>query len=135
MRKIIIILIIVLSIAVIALAGWYFLLRNSNVPVVETVLGILPFGEGGGDTTRPTTDPSTSLGASNQGDQSTTGTNDKFANPTANLFRISTEPVAGVVVFNINNKGTSTVVARYVDRATGHIYDADLATLEKTRVN
>ena len=134
MRKIIIILIIILSIAVIALAGWYFLLRNSNVPVVETVLGILPFGEGGGDTTRPTTDPSTSLGASNQGDQSTTGTNDKFANPTANLFRISTEPVAGVVVFNINNKGTSTVIARYIDRATGHIYDADLATLEKTRV-
>ncbi len=127
MRKIIISLIIVLLVTIIALAGWYFFSRNPNTPVAEIVLDILPFGSGGGDTTRPTTDNSQ---PTTEGEGQ--GTSDEFGKPSANLFRISQEPVAGMVVIN---KNASTTIVRYVDRATGHIYDADLATLAKTKVS
>lgn len=124
MKKISIILIIVLSIILIAFLGWYFLLRDKSVPAGEALRDILPFGSGE-DITRPTTN--------NQQPTIETGEQtsfDEFGNPTANLFRISAEPVAGVVLLN---RGTSTI-ARYVDRATGHIYDTDLATLVKIKV-
>ncbi|MFZ2763627.1 MAG: hypothetical protein WAX80_01135 [Minisyncoccia bacterium] len=128
MRKTIISLIIVLSIALIGLLGWYLLSRNTSTPVAETVLGILPFGEGGGDSTRPTTnDLQPTTGASDQGDQQMV---DEFGNPSSDLFRISNTPIAGAVMLK---RGSETVV-RYADRATGHIYDVDLATLVKTKV-
>lgn len=123
MKKILIILITIVLLVLITLLGWYLFLRDPNVPVGETILNILPFGQGGDQ--RPAT-PSTSLGASNQ------PITDKFSSPSANLFRVSAEPVAGAVVFN---KNASTTLVRYVDRSTGHIYDADLATLVKTKIS
>jgi len=123
MKKVFIILITVVATILVAFLGWYFLLRNPNIPVGEAIRDILPFGSG--DDAQVTTDPSTSLGA---GDQEPF---DEFAVPTAKLFRLSNTPVAGAVALN---RGTSTVIVRYVDRATGHIYDVNLATLEKTKV-
>ncbi|MDP3874994.1 MAG: hypothetical protein Q8Q22_00525 [bacterium] len=124
MKKILIILIAVVSIALVLLFGWYLFLRNPDIPAGEIVRNILPFGSG--DNAQITTDPSTSF--DNAQDKSL-GI-DEFGNPTANLFRLSDTPVAGAVVFN---RGDQTIV-RYVDRATGHIYDVDLATLEKVKV-
>lgn len=127
MKKILIILVAVLSIILIIFLGWYLLIRNPKIPIGEAVGNILPFGSG--DNTNipilPTSDPSTPLKAN---DQLTT---DKFGSPTALLFRISDTPVAGVVSFK---RGGGTIV-RYVDRATGHIYDTDLSTLAKTKVS
>ena len=123
-KKIFIISIVVIVVMLVILVGGYFLLRDSDVPIGKTISDILPFGSG--DDIQPTIDdeqPTTETGG-----QLTT---DEFGSPTASLFRISDTPVAGVVVLN---KGTSTTVVRYVDRATGHIYDANLATLEKTRI-
>lgn len=125
MRRIVIILIAVVVIVLIIFFGWYFLLRNPDIPLGEVIRDVLPFGSG--DNAQLTTDPSTSF---DDAQDKSLGT-DKLGVPTANLFRISIEPVAGVVVLN---KNASTTVVRYVDRATGHIYDADLATLVKTKV-
>ena len=125
MRKILTILTTIVSIIIIAFLLWYLLLRNPSMPVGEVVRNVLPFGSGN-DATAPIADSSPPIGADGQ------LIIDKFSAPTTTtgLFRISEEPVAGMVVLN---NGTSTIV-RYVDRATGHIYDADLATLKKVKV-
>ena len=46
MKKILIILIAVILVALIAFSGWYFFLRIPNVPIGETVRKALPFGSG-----------------------------------------------------------------------------------------
>ena len=123
MKKILIILIAVISITLVAFFGWYLFLRDPDIPAGETIRNILPFGSGGDVASRPTTNnsqPTTDL----------TEPVDEFGNPTATLFRLSNTPVAGAVVLD---RGNQTIV-RYVDRATGHIYDTDLETLEKTKV-
>lgn len=121
MKKILIILLAVISVALIASLGWYFLVRDKEVPLGEAISNSLPFGSE--DNTLP-------AAASRQPVDETPELVDKFSSPTANLFRLSATPVAGAVVFE---RGKQLVV-RYVDRATGHIYDANLATLEKTKV-
>ena len=106
-------------VAIFALIGWYLFFRNPNIPVEEAVRNILPFGSAPtpSGVGVPTSDPT---GASEEID----------ARPTTNLFRISSTPVAGAVIFTKNNQ----TIVRYVDRATGHIYDTDLAMLVKTKV-
>lgn len=133
MKKIAIILIGVLAIALLGFFGWYLLLRNPDIPVGEAIIDILPFGSGGDG--NATVSPSGDI-------DDTGGTTgqvlpiDGSSAVTANLFLISNTPIAGAVVFEKENK----VIVRYVDRATGHIYDAALptqvnsTTLEKTRV-
>src|SRR3989344_7184557 len=121
MKKILIISLAVISVALIASLGWYFLVRDKEVPLGKAISNSLPFGSE--DNTLP-------AAASRQPVDETPELVDKFSSPTANLFRLSATPVAGAVVFE---RGKQLVV-RYVDRATGHIYDANLATLEKTKV-
>ena len=133
MKKVFIILITVVATILVAFLGWYFLLRNPNIPVGEAIRDILPFGSGD-DISGPTTnDPRLTTGTGEQ------QVFDEFAVPTAKLFRLSNTPVAGAVVLNPRSTSsgqgsTSTTIVRYVDRATGHIYDVNLATLEKTKV-
>lgn len=125
MRKILITLILIITTILMAFLGWYFFFRNPNIPAGEAIRAILPFGSA--ENTEPTTD--------NQQETTETSTQptlaDEFDKPTANLLRISEDPVAGAVVLK---RGTSTVVVRYVDRATGHIYETDLATLVKVKI-
>ena len=116
-------------ILILALAIWVMFFRNNNAPLAEVIRNALPFGSG--ENSGQPTDPSTSLGTSNQGEF------DEFGQPTVNLFRLAVEPVAGAVAFN---KSSSTVAVRYVDRATGHIFevilpkDTAMGALEKKRV-
>ena len=121
MKKILIISLVVISIALIAFLGWYVLMRDPGTPLGEAISNSLPFGSEG--KTLP-------AAGSRQPTDETPELVDKFSSPTANLFRLSNTPVAGAVALN---RGNQTVV-RYVDRATGHIYDVNLATLEKTKV-
>ncbi|MDO8424130.1 MAG: hypothetical protein Q7S54_00780 [bacterium] len=131
MKKVIVILLAIVSIIIIAFLGWYFLLSDQEAPITEVIKNSLPFGSGEG-LNGPTADPSTTLGTSNQ------ESFDEFSQPTANLFRLAVEPVAGAVVFN---KSSSTQAVRYVDRATGNIFELILpknstpsGALEKKRI-
>ncbi len=131
MRKILIILITIISVAVFALVGWYLFMGDPKTPTAEIIRNILPFGKGDDTNLQPTTNnqqPITGEGANQL---------DEFAGPTQDLFRISDTPVAGSVVFIKNGKP----IVRYVDRATGHIYDVTLPTnasstsLDKVKVS
>lgn len=118
MKKIIVILIGVVSITLVAFLGWYFLIGDGQeVPIGEIIKNSLPFGFGEdapGLTTTTSTSSDNIVGES-------FGT-DKFGSPVNNLFRISDTPVAGAVVFTRN----AETIVRYVNRATGHIYDVTL---------
>src|SRR3989344_1171248 len=107
----------VIILVLVILAGW-FLLRDKEIPLVETIVDGLPFGSG--ENQRPTTNdlqPKTE-----EGD----GGSNQLGGETAKLMRISDTPVAGFVV--LKN------AVRYVDRATGHIYDFNLATRERVKI-
>ena len=127
MKKIYIILIAILSIILIIFLGWYLLARNPETPLIKTVGNILPFGSGD-NTNMPVLSTENGLG------NGTTNINDRpfdeLGKPTASLFRISNTPVVGAMVF----KRGGEIFVRYIDRATGHIYDTNLATLTKTKV-
>lgn len=129
MKKVIIILVAIVVIILAIFLGWYFLVRDPNIPLGEMIRKSLPFGSGGDAPTRP----SDWDGQATDSQQPVT---DEFGSPTAKLFRIADTPVAGAIALN---RGTETVV-RYVDRATGHIYDVTLptetgsATLKKIKV-
>ena len=58
MKKILIILIAVISITLVAFFGWYLFLRDPDIPAGETIRNILPFGSGGDVASRPTTNNS-----------------------------------------------------------------------------
>ena len=109
MKKIITISVLVI---VVALSIWLIFFRTGSVSIPES-LGGSPFGSGedisipAGDFGEDTTGQETSF------DQTT---------PEAKIFRIANTPVAGFVVLT---KGADSVV-RYVDRATGHIFDFPL---------
>lgn len=119
MKKIIISLLILTLIAVLS---WLLFFRNSESPVVETLRDVLPFGESrGDDVIFPGDLPSSSILDQMIGED---------GSPKTSLFPVSESPVSGAVAFSKN--GSTTV--RYVDRATGHIYDADLSTLEKVKI-
>lgn len=117
-------LIIIIGIIVILVAGfssWFFFFRNTTpAPNTNPTTG-LPFGEGSGNV------------APGEQNSDIVGTiSDSGNKPTNKLFQISDAPAAGFVAFS--PKKDAPTIVRYVDRATGHIYDVNPFTLEKTKV-
>lgn len=114
MKKLFLIFGITLSILLIAFAVWFVAIRDKTVPPSEAIRDLLPFGSGEG------------LDIPGFVDNSNEGGDSQFFNdngaPIARLFPLSTAPVAGMTVFS---RGTETLV-RYVERTTGHIYEAVL---------
>src|SRR4051812_10272863 len=111
-------LIILSLIVLLALAIWYFFVRGNNTITLPGVLSGLPFGTAPGSTDSGTT----------PGESSTTtptSTVDSSGHPISHFFKLSDVPVAGAISFKKNG----TTLVRYVDRATGHIYDISPATL------
>ena len=107
-----------------ALSVWYFFVRGNNTITLPGVLGGLPFGTAPG---------STDSGATPGGENSTTtptNTLDSNGHPISHFFKLSDAAVAGAISYK-NKNGT---FVRYVDRATGHIYDINPATLEKIQI-
>lgn len=103
--------------------GVWFWAQDKDVPIVETIVDVLPFGSG--EDVRPTTDdqrPTTDTGKNEDISQ--------LGSSTSKLMLIADAPVAGFVAYG---NGASTTV-RYVDRATGHIYDFNLTTIERAKV-
>jgi hypothetical protein len=116
---------IVVLIALLIIGGsvWFVFFNNSSTPTTPTKTNTgLPFGQGGAN--MPLGNSSTSAGTGASG----IGADGK---PSANLFRISNTPVAGMVSFNKKSVGE---VVRFVDRSTGHIYDVNPLTLEKIQI-
>lgn len=101
--------------------GIYLVLTNVSAPTVQTIKNVLPFGTGEG----------VSILAG--GDQTATGTSTVPGEsaPQSKLFEISSAPVAGFVSFAKNG----FTIVRFADRATGHIFDVDPTTLEKTQIS
>lgn len=118
--------IIIAAIILIPLVGW-LLFRDSSTPLVETIKEGLPFGSGEDINIPAVYNPNENLGQNTDFD---TGTAQE------KIFRLSNTPVAGFIPLA---RGTTTAV-RYVDRATGHIFEALLPkagaqnTLEKKRI-
>ena len=123
---------IIISIIVLVLATivWFFLSGDGDMAVGGAPATGSPFGSGdsGEGVTVPALNPSFEGGV--QALSNTTAGAEGHA-----LFKISSTPVAGFIAIT---RGTSTIV-RYVDRATGHIFDAALPSgngggLVETRV-
>ena len=133
MKKTLTITLIVLSVVVLLLLAWFWLFPGSSSPVADKIRDGLPFGSGD-DVNIPTAD--------NQ-QPTTDDTTDPTGAPTIRLFQITRDPVAGAIAFNPSTSsgqalrqgsGQASTTIRYVDRATGHIYDVNPVTLEKTKV-
>ncbi|PIQ66528.1 MAG: hypothetical protein COV96_01010 [Candidatus Zambryskibacteria bacterium CG11_big_fil_rev_8_21_14_0_20_42_18] len=133
MKKVLIISISTLLVALIIFSAWYFFIREGAETTTLNPTGDgLPFGSddsvnSGGDTTTDNFTPPELGGARQPTTDELFGVDgmpalDEYGLLTSksNLFRISNTPVAGFVTFIKNGRLT----VRYVDRATGHIYDA-----------
>lgn len=119
-RKTPLIIISISLLIVLSALGWYFYSRTPSQPALVPTQGGLPFGQGGtGSPGTPLANPSTN--------GTGVGENGK---PLARLFRISDAPAAGFLGFIKN--GFTTI--RYIERATGHVYDINPVTLEKTKI-
>ncbi|MDB5254096.1 MAG: hypothetical protein JWL80_162 [Parcubacteria group bacterium] len=121
MNKKIIALIIVILLILLGAGGWYFFLRYSGTVPASTGPVVSPFGQPGEGNVTVSVNPDGTTG--------TTGLND-LGKPIARFFRITDTPIAGAIGFI--KQGVTTI--RYVDRATGHIFDVDPATLVKTQI-
>ncbi len=112
---------------ILSLSAW-FILRDSEQTLVETVRDVLPFGSGENVNIPTNNDPQVTVGGENQNIFDTETTE-------AKLLRLSDTPVAGYVALA---RGTSTIV-RFADRATGHIFEVLLKSsgtnnLDKVRL-
>jgi len=109
-----------ISIGVVALiaigAGTFFLLRpsvNTPSPTIDT-----PFGTGDGQTVSGNKAENPNLtGQANQ--------------PVSGLQKISSAPISGATIF----MRASTTLVRYVDKATGNIFEFDTTNNSNTRVS
>ena len=124
MSKKLTILIIILTI--ILGSGILYYLLGGKVDGLPGIPG-LPFGEAPADTNGE----GTSSGETNNGSDGETPI-DTVGGGTdgAKLTKITSEPVAGAITFI--NKGSTYL--RYVDRATGHISEVKLSTMERSKI-
>ncbi len=124
-RKIIYILIIVLIILGLG-AWWFFSHENSALPVSQppqTNQNLFPYGQN--------TTPTTGNTPTNTNQGTVFLNNSSTSLPM--LVHITTTPVSGYV-FLPQSASSSNAVIRYVDRATGHIYDYSFDTGTSTEV-
>jgi hypothetical protein len=122
MKRVILILLIILCILLAIMLGWYLFFRGSQGPVADVIRNVLPFGTGE-DVNIPAGQPAPNAAT-------VPPVVDENGRPVANLFRITDTPVAGAVAITKNKQ----TFVRYVDRATGHIFDVNPNTMEKIRV-
>lgn len=111
--------ILIVSLLMIVFLGWFFL-RDGDTPIIESIKNGLPFGSGEG----------VNLPIANGDDAVGAFISDESGAPTTDLFPISNTPVAGFVALTRDKE----TIVRYVDKATGHIYDTRLSTLEKMKI-
>lgn len=114
------IIIIVLTI-VLGTSALYFLLGGKATNIVAPIFDGSPFGTPPGDTAgTPSTD----------GETQNEGGVDELGRPLPSFLKLSDTPVSGFV--SILKNGLTHV--RFVDRATGHVFDVNPSTLQKTKI-
>ncbi len=123
MKRIILISGIVVVVILLGVVGWALFTHKISLPSSQPNKNGSPFGVTPGDVTAPT------ASASNSPQQPSVVGSGQSA-PTASLFQVATDPVAGAVVFL---RGINEII-RYVDRATGHIYEVDPVAFSKTEI-
>src|SRR6185312_886894 len=116
---------IIIGAIVLGFGVWFLFFHKISTQTSSVASSTSPFGVAPGNISGSASGNNSSTGA---GGLNTSGATASGTVPT--LFKISGDPVAGAVVITENNDP----VARYVDRATGHIYDFDLVTLQNTEV-
>ncbi len=113
------ILIIIFVIVILGIVGEYFYLSNtkSTVEVSRngTSGGLVPSGN-------PSVDTNTNI------------PNNSALGNVPRLRKISTTPVAGAEVFSRRNGSSTESIIRFVDRATGNIYETSTSSLAVIRV-
>jgi Tol biopolymer transport system component len=121
-KKLIVILIIIL---LVILTGGLFIASRNNGDTGESggLFSLFPFGRGGDDT-----DTGTGTTGIN------TGTNGNVSAGTvvSGLRKITSEPISGAGFVNLS---TTTVAIRFVDKATGHIYEFSLQNPSPKRIS
>lgn len=127
-KKIIIIAVVVLVVAAIGIFGWMVYTGRGGA-VGEKVKTFLPFGTGGDDREGGAVLPPEGTGGGmivGEGEQSI-----------SILRKLHNAPVAGVSAFTKRVAGTTTqdVVARYIERGLGHIYETNMSTLKEERIS
>lgn len=121
-KKIIISISIILSIFLLALIAYYFLVSSSGNNIVANIPGFkqfFPFGGGGTEISTTTTE----FPPIKEPDQT--------PNYTQKLRKIWALPVAG---FGVIDTKAGTVV-RHIERATGHIYETELFSPNQNRIS
>lgn len=116
----------IIVLIILGLAAWWFLSHeNSTAPAtqpVQTNQNLFPYGQNA---------------TSSQNNSSTTNQSTVFINtPSTNLptlIHITTTPVSGDI-FLPESATSSTTTLRYIDRATGHIYDYSFSAGTSTEI-
>ncbi len=124
-KKTIIIISVVLGIVLLALIGYYFLAPNGNGTSTSggssVFKNFFPFG--GSETPQPTDN--------GNGDEVSGTPSNETETFTSKLRELSVEPVSGAGVFDVK-AGT---VVRYIEKATGHIYEVELFSPKQGRIS
>lgn len=125
----------VLLLIILILFTWIFFGTEDRVTETPTP-SPEPFGSGGGtNVVAPFTLPADFEGEIEQGDAEGVTTTETSEGEVFSLFRITSTPVSG---YTFVNSATGTDSLRYVDRATGHIFDTKISdnnSLEKIRLS
>ena len=128
-RKTLIFIVIIIAILILGLGIYLLFFTKPLISPTNPNSGYSPFGNYTGSSTTTPSNPNTSNSTST--DNAVTYTN----SPTSPLIRISTAPIAGTGSFQrkiATNSATTTTIARYTERATGHTMDYDLTSNKLT---
>lgn len=131
MKKIFRTLIIILVIVAVGFAAYWFFDKQERGEGInlENLTEYLPFGRGSEEVPFNNEPGSTNTPGSNTG----TNNNSSEAVRPPQLWQISTEAQSGAVMFEAEGQSNNTQV-RYIDKATGNVYQSSLAFIEKNRV-
>jgi hypothetical protein len=124
----------IIVVALGALAGWYFYLRQQGVTLTDVTRGrglstVVPsFNAPGGNTL-----DNIAAGLSNAADKVASLVQGDTQQPSGKLWHIDRTPIAGVGFET--TAGTSSARIIYAQQATGHIFTADPATQMAERIS
>lgn len=114
-----------LGLLLVSLLGYYFIIQNdnSNSPgIVNTIRQFIPFGGDNYVVENPT---------NNEGENSNEEPGIPTENFTQKIRKISSEPVSGAGLQDIS----AGSVLRYIEKATGHIYEVELFSPNRNRIS
>lgn len=125
-KSLIIIISLTLGLLLVVLVGYYFIIQNSESDGNETTTGFKNFFPFGGNDTPIQT--------------ATTGNEPEPEEPnfTQKLRKLSSEHVAGAGIVDVKNGlplGRQGSVVRYIEKATGHIFEVELFSPRHDRIS